>query len=63
MTTGTGSGKIESFLLPVFDSIVRRKREGASGVQEVLLYPMNALANDQLERLRRLCKLPQISDG
>jgi len=28
------------------DGIVRRKREGVTGVQAVLLYPMNALAND-----------------
>ncbi len=56
VTTGTGSGKTESFLLPVLDGILRRKREGVSGVQAVLLYPMNALANDQLERLRRLLR-------
>ncbi len=56
VTTGTGSGKTEAFLLPVLDGVVRRKREGASGLQAVLLYPMNALANDQLERLRRLLR-------
>jgi len=56
VTTGTGSGKTESFLLPVLDGIVRRKREGVRGVQAILLYPMNALANDQLERLRRLLR-------
>lgn len=54
VTTGTGSGKTESFLLAVLDGILRRKREGVRGVQAILLYPMNALANDQLERLRRL---------
>jgi ATP-dependent helicase YprA (DUF1998 family)/very-short-patch-repair endonuclease len=56
VTTGTGSGKTESFLLPVIDAVLRRKRDGASGVQAILLYPMNALANDQLERLRRLVR-------
>ena len=56
VTTGTGSGKTEAFLLPVLDAILRRKAEGTTGVQAVLLYPMNALANDQLERLRRLLR-------
>jgi hypothetical protein len=56
VTTGTGSGKTECFLLPVLDGIVRRKREGVGGVQALFLYPMNALANDQLERLRRMLR-------
>ncbi len=56
VTTGTGSGKTEAFLLPILDAILRARREGRSGVQALLLYPMNALANDQLERLRRLLR-------
>ena len=56
ITTGTGSGKTEAFLLPVLDGIFRRKAEGVQGLQAVFVYPMNALANDQLERLRRLLR-------
>lgn len=52
VTTGTGSGKTESFLLPVIqnaieDSIQFKK----SGLTAILVYPMNALANDQELRI------------
>lgn len=52
VTTGTGSGKTEAFLLPViqnaFDDAMRFKR---SGLTAILVYPMNALANDQKQRI------------
>lgn len=51
ITTGTGSGKTESFLLPVLDHCRRARAAGRTGVQAVLLYPMNALATDQAQRL------------
>lgn len=53
VTTGTGSGKTESFLVPVLDHCRRARRQGRTGVKAVLLYPMNALANDQAERINR----------
>lgn len=59
VATGTGSGKTESFLMPILASIAieadeRPKSWGAPGFRALLLYPMNALVNDQLARLRRL---------
>ena len=52
VTTGTGSGKTEAFLLPViqnaFEDAVRFKNDGLTAI---LLYPMNALANDQKLRI------------
>jgi ATP-dependent helicase YprA (DUF1998 family)/very-short-patch-repair endonuclease len=54
--TGTGSGKTEAFLLPVLSGILRMKDQGVQGTKAILLYPMNALANDQLLRLRNLLR-------
>jgi DEAD/DEAH box helicase domain-containing protein len=52
VTAGTGAGKTESFLLPVLNDLYRNPREtGESGVRAILLYPMNALVNDQVDRL------------
>jgi len=88
VVTGTGSGKTESFLLPVFASLAREALRQPSGwptatkggnasppwttvpawhtdrakargesrraaVRALLLYPMNALVEDQMSRLRR----------
>lgn len=54
--TGTGSGKTEAFLLPVLSGVLRLKEQGIPGTKAILLYPMNALANDQLLRLRDLLR-------
>lgn len=51
VTTGTGSGKTEAFLFPIIDHVRRAKSRGASGIKALILYPMNALANDQAQRL------------
>jgi len=51
ITAGTGAGKTESFLLPILNDLYERHGGGASGVKCLILYPMNALVNDQVDRL------------
>lgn len=67
VSTGTGSGKTEAFLIPVLNHLMKEQEAGTSsqpGVRALLLYPMNALANDQMKRLRRiLWHYPQITFG
>jgi hypothetical protein len=62
VTTGTGSGKTECFLLPViqnaFEDATRFKR---SGITVILIYPMNALANDQLQRIEEYLEASGLS--
>ena len=55
VSTGTGSGKTEAFLYPIIDHCLALRDEDAqAGLTAVLVYPMNALASDQRDRLRRL---------
>lgn len=64
VSTGTGSGKTECFLYPIISRCLRLKDEGAPpGLSAVLIYPMNALAEDQLQRLRDLLAGTGISFG
>lgn len=67
VATGTGSGKTESFILPILNALFQEAAAGTlsqPGVRALLLYPMNALVNDQLRRLRRLlAHYPQIKFG
>jgi len=56
-TTGTGSGKTECFLLPVIADLVKEskdwKNDRTRAVRTLILYPLNALAEDQMIRLRK----------
>src|SRR5262249_55806959 len=50
VATGTGSGKTECFLYPILDALLKEEPEQRlrPGVRALLVYPLNALANDQL---------------
>jgi hypothetical protein len=48
VATGTGSGKTETFLWPLIDGLLRQGDLARPGVRAIIVYPMNALANDQL---------------
>lgn len=66
ITTGTSSGKTECFIIPIINHLLREKEQRplTSGVRAILVYPMNALANDQMKRLRSLLKsCPDITFG
>ena len=59
ITSGTGSGKTECFLVPLLNDLSRQVNEhGESlvGVQAIMLYPLNALINSQEERLSALLR-------
>ena len=91
VTTGTGSGKTECFLLPIFSYLIEESRlwnsyghrnpdhpwwqsfehrmgkrvpqrqgeDRAAAIRALILYPLNALVEDQLMRLRRACDSPE----
>jgi len=67
VATGTGSGKTEAYLLPIVDHVLSeqaRKGTLSHGIRALLVYPMNALANDQLKRLRHLLRnCPEVTFG
>jgi len=64
VATGTGSGKTECFLLPIISRCLQLRDENAdAGIAAVIVYPMNALAEDQLQRMRELLVGTGVSFG
>lgn len=66
VSTGTGSGKTNCFLIPVLNELLREKEKGTlgPGVRALFIYPMNALANDQMKNLRKILMCyPDITFG
>lgn len=56
VSSGTGSGKTECFLVPILDRLVRQSdagRRSLEGIRALMLYPLNALISSQEERLHR----------
>jgi ATP-dependent helicase YprA (DUF1998 family)/very-short-patch-repair endonuclease len=51
LTTGTGSGKSLAYILPIVDHVL--KNGSGNGIQAIVVYPMNALANSQLGELEK----------
>jgi hypothetical protein len=51
LTTGTGSGKSLAYIIPIVDHVLRTGT--GRGVQAIVVYPMNALANSQRNELRK----------
>ncbi|NWF81294.1 MAG: DEAD/DEAH box helicase [Chloroflexi bacterium] len=50
VASGTGSGKTEAFFIPILNYCLHHP---GPGIKALILYPMNALANDQYERFAR----------
>ena len=61
VATGTGSGKTEAFLMPIVDHCFRMAQPDT--LKAILVYPMNALANDQRDRIRKLLAGTRVSFG
>ncbi|MBK7931780.1 MAG: DEAD/DEAH box helicase [Bryobacterales bacterium] len=55
LTTGTGSGKSLAYIIPIVDHVLRNGT--GRGIQAIVVYPMNALANSQYGEL---CKFLQL---
>jgi Lhr-like helicase/very-short-patch-repair endonuclease len=54
LTTGTGSGKSLSYFIPIVDACLKAKEvDPTPRTRAIVVYPMNALANSQLEELKK----------
>lgn len=56
VSAGTGAGKTEAFLLPMLNEVFSHPAQQGEGVSAIILYPMNALVKDQVDRLHSWLK-------
>lgn len=54
LTTGTGSGKSLAYIIPIVDRVLAKPRR--HGVKAIIVYPMNALANSQVNELEKFLR-------
>ena len=55
LTTGTGSGKSLAYIIPIVDYVLRNGT--GRGIQAIVVYPMNALANSQMKELEKFLRM------
>src|SRR5665213_1338612 len=57
VTSGTGSGKSLTYLVPTFDFVFKNKKQGdPPSVKALLIYPMNALINSQFQEIEKFAE-------
>lgn len=63
VTTGTGSGKSMCFFIPILDAAVRARVAGEERrTRAIVIYPMNALANSQMEELKKFINQSELPE-
>ncbi len=60
LTTGTGSGKSLAYIVPIVDHVLRAG--SGNGIQAIVVYPMNALANSQVGELEKFLSIGATGD-
>ena len=60
LTTGTGSGKSLTYIIPIVDAVLRDPAPGR--IKAIVVYPMNALANSQHRELEKYLNWGMASD-
>ncbi|MCR5622649.1 MAG: DEAD/DEAH box helicase [Treponema sp.] len=56
VTTGTGSGKSLAFFIPIVNEIIKGRPGNKGRTSAIIIYPMNALANSQMEEIRKFLR-------